>query len=194
MQRKPCYRLLAAVWLVVCCQTGLPNLSARDDTPTVRNTSYVTKTGERVLRIETVVPASVEQVWQAWTTQNGLQKWIAPVANIDLRVGGNISTNYNAKARIGDPGTIVLPIVNYLDNQLIVLKVELNDTFPKRVRNEERNLQEIVQIVDAGNARTKIISSMVGWGTGQEWNETYDFFTRGNEWTYKQLAKYLSAV
>jgi Activator of Hsp90 ATPase homolog 1-like protein len=69
----------------------------------VRNTSYATKTGERVLRIETIVPASVEQVWHAWTTQDGLKEWIAPVATIDLKVGGTISTNYDGKARIGDP-------------------------------------------------------------------------------------------
>ncbi len=50
----------------------------------VRNTSYTTKAGERVLRIETVVPASVEQVWNVWTTQEGLREWIAPVVAIDL--------------------------------------------------------------------------------------------------------------
>jgi hypothetical protein len=89
-------------------------------------------------------------------------------------------------------GTIQLPIVNYIEKQLIVLKVSLNSNFARKVRDEDQNLQEIVQIVDIGSGRTKIISSMVGWGTGEEWDKTYDFFARGNEWTYQQLAKYFS--
>jgi hypothetical protein len=159
----------------------------------VHNTSYISKTGERVLRIETVVPASVENVWKAWTTPQELVKWIAPVVAIDLKNGGTISTNYDEKSIIGNAGTIQLPIINYLEKEVITLKVNLNESFPKRVRDEDRNLQEIVQIVNLGNGKTKIVSSMVGWGTGKDWDQTYDFFARGDEWTYRQLAKYLSS-
>lgn len=159
----------------------------------VHNTSYVTKAGERVLRIEAVVPASVENVWKAWTTPRELSRWIAPVVAIDLKIGGTISTNYDEKATIGNAGTIQLPIINYLEKEIITLKVNLNESFPKRVRDDDRNLQEIVQIVNLGNGKTKIVSSMVGWGTGKDWDQTYDFFARGNEWTYRQLAKYLSS-
>jgi uncharacterized protein YndB with AHSA1/START domain len=159
----------------------------------VRNTSYVTKSGERVLRIETVVPVSAETVWKAWTSPQDLSKWIAPVVAIDLRIGGAISTNYDQKATFGDAGTIRLPIINYIEKQLITLKVDLNEKFPRSTRDEDRNLQEIVQIVDLGDGRTKVVSSMVGWGTGKDWEQTYDFFARGNEWTYRRLAKYLSS-
>jgi hypothetical protein len=103
---------------------------------------------------------------------------------------GQITTK---KATIGTAGTIQLPIINYLEKEIITLKVKLNESFPKSVRDEDRNLQEIVQIVDLGNGKTKVVSSMVGWGTGKDWDETYAFFARGNEWTYQQLVKYLSA-
>ena len=160
----------------------------------VRNTSYITTSGERVLHIETVVPVSTENVWKAWTNPQELSKWIAPVVAIDLKIGGTISTNYDQKATIGNPGTIRLPIINYIENQLITLKVNLNEKFPKSTRDEDHKLQEIVQIVDLGDGKTKVVSSMVGWGAGADWDQTYDFFARGNEWTYRQLAKYLSSV
>ena len=99
------------------------------------------------------------------------------------------------KATIRTAGTVQLPIINYLEKQIITPNVNLNERLPKRVRGEDRNSQEIVQIVDLGNGKTKIvssISSMVGWGTGKDWDQTYDFFARGNEWVYRQLAKYLS--
>ena len=49
----------------------------------VRNTSYVIRTRGRVLRIETVVPASPETVSNAWTKPQELCKWIAPVVNLN---------------------------------------------------------------------------------------------------------------
>jgi len=160
----------------------------------VRNTSYITKSGERVLRIETVVPVSTEEVWKAWTIPQELSQWIAPVVTIDLKIGGAISTNYDQKADIGAAGTIRLPIINYIEKQLITLKVNLNEKFPRSTRDEDHNLQEIVQIVDLGDGKTKVASSMVGWGAGKDWEQTYDFFARGNTWTYRQLAKYLSSL
>lgn len=30
---------------------------------------------------------------------------------------------------------------------------------------------------------------MVGWGQGSQWDKTYDFFLKGNEWTYKEILK-----
>ena len=183
-------RILASTILVAAVFAQSVSSAAAQD---VRNTSYVTKSGERVLRIETVVPATTESVWKAWTDPQELSKWIAPVVAIDLKIGGKISTNYDQKATIGNQGTIQLPIINYVQEQLITLKVNLNDKFPKKVRDEDRNLQEIVQIVDLGGGKTEVVSSMVGWGTGKDWDQTYDFFARGNEWTYRQFAKDLSS-
>jgi len=108
-----------------------------------------------VLRIETIVPVSVQDVWDAWTTSDGLKEWIAPVVAIDLRVGGVISTNYEKTARIGDAGTIRLPIINYIERELITLKVQLNDSFTQKVRRQDQTLQKIVQIVDLRNGETK---------------------------------------
>ena len=187
LERNDISRILASAILVAAV---LAQSAAAQE---IRNTSYVTKSGERVLRIETVVPASIENVWKAWTVPQELSRWIAPVVAIDLKIGGTISTNYDEKSTIGTAGTIQLPIINYLEKQIITLKVNLNESFPKKVRDEDHNLQEIVQIVDLGNGKTKIVSSMVGWGTGKDWNQTYDFFARGNEWTYRQLATYLSS-
>ena len=97
----------------------------------VHNTSYVTREGERVLRFEVLVPLPLASVWDAWTTSRGLSKWIAPVAVVDFNVGGKIQTNYDSTAKIGSAGTIELLIINYIDMQLITLKVRLNDRFPR---------------------------------------------------------------
>lgn len=153
----------------------------------VQNTSFTTSTGERVLRLEIVTPIAKEEAWKLFSTEKGLKKWIAPVVSLDFRVGGEIVTNYDTSKSAGDPGSVRLPIINYLDGELITLKVNLNSSFTDKVRQEDRNLQEVIQLVDLGGGKTRIISSMLGWGSGPEWDKAYEFFRGGNEWTFKQM-------
>jgi uncharacterized protein YndB with AHSA1/START domain len=44
--------------------------------------------GDRILRAEMDIPAPVEQVWRAWTTEEGIRSFFAPAARVDLRVDG----------------------------------------------------------------------------------------------------------
>lgn len=154
---------------------------------TVQNTSSQARARERVLRIEAIVPNSREEVWAAFATVEGLRRWVAPVVALDLRAGGSLLTHYDERAEIGSAGTIETTILNYLEAELITFKVNLNESFSDKLRSEDSNLQEIVQFTALDDGGTKLISTMVGWGTGPDWDEVYDFFARGNEWTYRQL-------
>lgn len=155
----------------------------------IKNSSYVTSTGEKVLRIEFVVPIARHEAWKLFTTAEGLKRWAAPVVAIDFKVGGQVLTNYDKTKAPGDAGTIRLPILSYLEREMLTFKVELNESFAAKVIQEDGNLQEIIQFVHLGKATTRVISSMIGWGKGPEWDKTYDFFVKGNEWTYKELLK-----
>jgi uncharacterized protein YndB with AHSA1/START domain len=155
----------------------------------VRNTEYVTSTGEKVLRIEFTIPVDKQEAWNLFSTENGWKKWAAPVVSVDFRIGGQFLTNYDSAKSIGDPGTIRLPILSYIEGELLILKVILNEQFPEKARREDQNLQEVIQVVQIEKNQTKIISSMIGWGTGPDWDKTYAFFARGNAWTYNQLIK-----
>jgi uncharacterized protein YndB with AHSA1/START domain len=155
----------------------------------VENTSYMTTTGEKVLRLEFVIPVEKQEAWRLLTTADGWKRWAAPVVSVDFRVGGCILTNYDRNKSIADSGTIRLPILSYLEGEMIILKVILNESFTQTVREQDENLQEVIQIADVGSGKTRVVSSMIGWGTGADWNKTYDFFAKGNKWSYEQLMK-----
>jgi hypothetical protein len=176
--------LLASFFALIVCRSA----SAQ----AVYTTNIVTQTKERVLRIESIIPARPQAVWKAFATGEGLKRWAAPVVALDLRIGGTLSTHYDKKASIGDPGTIRLGIVNYLEGELMTYRVHLTSSFTPKARAEDQNLQEIIQIVPWTNGTTKVVSSMIGWGTGKEWDETYDFFAKGNAWSYNHLVKSFS--
>jgi len=155
----------------------------------VENTSYVNGSLEKVLQLSIIVPLEIKEVWKYFSTDAKLSQWIAPVAHIELKNGGFIITNYDTTKKLSDSSSIRLGIISYLENELLLLKVDLNNNFSKKVQDEDQNLQEIIQFISIAPGKTKIISSMIGWGQGKDWEKTYDFFAMGNEWTYKQLLK-----
>ncbi|NEW84368.1 MAG: hypothetical protein GZ094_18655 [Mariniphaga sp.] len=156
---------------------------------TVENTSYMNQSGEKVLRIAIILPIDLTSTWQLFTTDDKLKKWIAPVAHIELKSGGSIVTNYDSTKTLLDSSSIHLPIIGYIEKELLVLKVLLNNHFPEGVRNTDQNLQEFIQFIKVDDNHTKIVSSMIGWGEGSDWDKTYNFFVKGNEWTYQELLK-----
>ena len=158
-------------------------------TAQVSNSSYVTQQGEKVLQLSIVVPISLNETWKLFTTEEGLKKWIAPIAKIDMKTGGFIKTNYDANKTIDDPSSIKLDIINYIEYQLLTLKVNLNSNFSQEARNEDKNLQELLQFEKISDKETKITSSMVGWGKGSHWDNAYAFFEKGNTWTFKEILK-----
>jgi hypothetical protein len=53
----------------------------------VENTSYTAPDGSRVLQHRVVVPASLAEVWHAFTTAEGVRSWAVPFAHVDFRLG-----------------------------------------------------------------------------------------------------------
>jgi hypothetical protein len=155
----------------------------------VKNTSYTTGQGEKVLRLELILPLDKQEAWRLFSTDEGLKKWIAPLVHIELKTGGYMLTNYDKSKSLSDSSSIRLAIVNYIEHELLTLKVKLNNFFPKSVQKQDGNLQELIQFVSAGPKKTRIISSMIGWGEGDDWLKTYNFFVKGNIYTYEELVK-----
>ena len=48
----------------------------------------------KVLRIELSIPAPVHDVWEAFTTQQGLSSWLAPDVSVELKPGGDWPVSY----------------------------------------------------------------------------------------------------
>ena len=59
---------------------------------------------ERVIRAETIVHASQDEVWDAWTTEKGIKSFLAPECNIELRVSGPYEIFFDPEAEFGRRG------------------------------------------------------------------------------------------
>jgi hypothetical protein len=111
------------------------------------------------------------------------------VVALDLRSGGNMRVQPAPKKAIGAPGTVHLDILTVVEPDIIIYRTHLPDSFPAKVRAEDQGLQEVVQLLPQGEGQTKIVSSMIGWGTSPEWSQVYTYYAKGNAKSYDKLAE-----
>ncbi|MCM8557752.1 SRPBCC domain-containing protein [Sphingomicrobium sediminis] len=144
------------------------------------------------LRQEVVLDTDLDTAWSMFTTGEGAATWMAPVAEVDLRPGGAIRTNYDPAAAIGDPGTTELRIVNFAPKRILTLQADLSeveaDWLTDAIRAEADSFYNVITFDALGPGRTRIVS----WGTGYRDDPDYrtmlGFFVRANRWTFEQLA------
>lgn len=145
--------------------------------------------GDVAVRVETTLPQTPEQVWPWFSTEPGLRCWVAPQVRLDLRTGGSLQTHYDAAAQLGDPGTTFLDVLNVVPAEVLTLKIKFTDAFAPRLRADDGRLQEVIQLQRLPGGGTRVVSTMLGWGNGAEWDQAMAFFERGNTWSYQQLAR-----
>lgn len=147
---------------------------------------------DNMVLIQTLeVNVPLQKVWDAYTTKTGWQSWIAPVVEIDFKIGGTIQANYTKTAKIGDPGTTQLHIINYIPNSLITLQAELTDNFPAFMKEDSTHLYNIIQFETIKENKTRIISYGLGYKKNKEYLKLMNFFITANETSFMQLITYL---
>lgn len=150
-----------------------------------------TKTPELVLIQELTVKAPIDSVWNAYTTKKGWENWAVPLAEVDLRVGGFIKTNYNAQGKIGDSTTIVTHIINYVPKRLLTLQAEISDNFPEFMKEDSKDFFNIIYFDELENGDTNIKSFGIGYKNNPKYLSLMSYFIPANEKTLMNLISYL---
>lgn len=169
----------------------LPSLPRPADPDPVSSRILTTAAGERILAQELRVDAPVEAVWEAYTTAAGWRRWAAPVAEVDLRVGGTIRTHYEPGAAIGDEGTNTLHIVNYVPLEVLTLRAEVGPNWPEILRQDADRLSNVILFDRLGERRTRVRSYGIGYRDAPELEELLRFFQSANEGLLERLREVL---
>ncbi len=176
--------------LVLAIAAAAPGIAAIGD-DAVRSEVVKTAAGDLILSQEVVVEAPVDRVWEAYTTSRGWMAWAAPLAEVDLRAGGTIRTHYGEDAKVGDPGTIVLHIVNYVPRQVLTLRAEASDRWPEVMKEDEGKLMNVIVFDALGETRTRVRSFGVGYRDLPAYDELMQFFIPANEGLLRKLKEHL---
>lgn len=142
---------------------------------------------------ETTIKAPIEKVWEAFTTKAGLESWMAAHAEIDLRVGGKMLTNYKPEGTIGDENTIENTILSFRPKRMLSIKATgAPRDFPFKKAME--STWSVILFEEAGLGRTRIEISGMGYGDDEESRRMREFFQRGNQWTLDKLKEKLEGA
>jgi len=153
----------------------------------VENTSYAAADGTRVLRHEAVVDAPVADVWEAFTTTEGVMSWMVPKAVVDFGIGGTLEASYSLDATFPSPNNIRHEFMAYLPHEMIAMRVV---QCPPGTPNADilEKLWAVITFTPEGE-KTRVAIAGAGYGEGEGYDAVYQFFDQGNTWTFGQLQK-----
>ncbi len=127
------------------------------------------------LEIQVEVAASPTEVWQAWTTVEGLQSFFGRKAIVDLRTDGEFSIHFFPENPAGQRGAEGMMLLAIEPEQRLAFTWDAPPKWPQ-IRNKRTFVEVLLDPIDAGS--TRVTLRHMGWGRGQEWSEVRDYFAQ----------------
>ena len=132
---------------------------------------------EKALRFEVIVPGSLDQVWAAFTTTDGLAAWLWRDVRVDARPGGDWLALFPGSTGGGT-------IVSLAPKQQLVIAALAPDRFPTVRKERTRATFEFTAVTPDS---TDVTLVQTGWKAGDEWDAAYDYLADGNSELLNQL-------
>jgi len=134
------------------------------------------------------VNAPVDEVWQAWTTREGMESWMVGKTDFELTVGAIWHTSYDKQSTLDDDRTIHQQVLAYDPGRMLAIRtVKPPKGFP--FPNEIGKAWTVVYLEPIGSTQTKVTARMFGFSANEESQKMRAFFERGNRATLDSLVK-----
>lgn len=130
---------------------------------------------DRVLRAELELPAPVSEVWKVWTTEEGVKSFFAPGAHIEPKVDGLYEIWFNPAAEPGMRGADGMRVLAFEPERRLAFTWNAPPSIPA-IRGQRTMV--VVEMQPAGEGRTKLRFTHLGWGDGEEWDKAYAYFDK----------------
>jgi uncharacterized protein YndB with AHSA1/START domain len=154
--------------------TGLEAQAAPGPNPV---TTTRVSTPEKALRFDVTVPGSVDEVWMAFTTTEGLSTWLWRDTRVELRPGGDWLALFG-------PSTGGGTIQSFVPKKEIVIAAMAPEQFPT-VRATRTTA--VFDFEAVGPKSTHVRLTQTGWKPGKEWDDAYEYLATGNAQLLAQL-------
>jgi uncharacterized protein YndB with AHSA1/START domain len=128
---------------------------------------------ERVITGQIDVPTSLDEVWEAWTTEAGARSFLAPACRIDLRPEGAYEMLFDLEAEPGKQGGEGVRLLAIQPKAMLSLTWNAPPELPV-VRGQRTHVT--VQFAALDSHRTRVTLRHDGWGQGGEWDQAFAYF------------------
>jgi len=130
---------------------------------------------ERAIEKQIDVPASPDDVWEAWTTREGVRSFFAPDARIEPRVGGAFQIHFDPGASEGSRGADDMRFLALQPKRMLTFDWNAPPSLPEA---RAQRTFVIVRLTPLSERSTRVTLHHTGWGDGGEWDKAYAYFDR----------------
>jgi len=134
---------------------------------------------DRILVKETLVPAALDEVWNAWTTTEGVKTFFSSKAKVELAVGGYFEIYFLLDAPYGSQGSEGCRVLSYLPMEMLSFSWNAPLEFGEL---REKHTIVVLRFEELEPGKVRVVLSQHGWGKGEEWDKLYDYFNKA--WSY----------
>lgn len=130
---------------------------------------------ERVIEAEITVECSIEEAFEAWTTEKGITSFFSPAARVDLRPGGRFEVLFDLEAPKGKQGSEDQIVMAF--QRPVMFSFTWNSP-PHLEAVRDQRTHVLLRFVALEPRRTRLSFRQDGWGHGDQWDAAYDYFTQ----------------
>ncbi len=140
--------------------------------------AITTSAAERAIDKEVVVAATVDDVWDAWTTRAGIVGFFAPDAIVEARPGGAFHIHFDPYAQAGAKGADDMRFLALQPKRMLSFDWNAPPHLPEA---RSQRTVVVVRLEPVTEKSTRVRLHHTGWGDGGQWDQAYTYFERA--WT-----------
>lgn len=127
-----------------------------------------------------IVPAPVKDVWNAWTTNEGIRTWMVTSGEVDFRIGGAYRTSYSKDSDLKGPDAIENTILAFDPMRMIAIKnTKSPANFP--FKQAIAKTWTVIYFKDVDGQKTEVLVRMHGFDATADSVQMKAFFVQGNQ-------------
>lgn len=131
---------------------------------------------DRRIDLEATVGGSIDDLWQLWTTTEGMKSFLVEEADIRLEPGGSFEIYFNSEGADGERGSEGCRILSYLPNEMLSFSWNAPPTIPN-LRKLGPCTWVVVRFEAVGEKQTKVKITHLGILAGEDWDAYLEYFT-----------------
>lgn len=135
--------------------------------------------GDKIIRKEVVVNASPEAVYKAWTTPEGIRRFLEVSSRIEMKIGGAYELYFAPDAPAGSKGSEGCQILSFLPGKMLTFSWSAPPIYPE-IRNGLHKTIVVIQLEPTKDGQTTCTLYHHHWPaefTGN-WPGVYDYFDK----------------
>ena len=142
---------------------------------------------DRVVHVTAELPVAPDEAWELFTSERGLTSWLAPAAEVELRVGGRYALYWQPEQR-ADNSTIGCSITALVPTELIAFQWRSPVMF-KQFANGADPLTHVVVSFAAHGSGTRVHLVHSGWRSAPDWEKARVWQERAWRGAFAELEK-----